>query len=59
VFLDSAEKAADLPIVAQLQGYKKEGVQIAASPFADPQGWKLVATRYAKNTGKASPVMIT
>lgn len=52
VFLDSAEKAADLPSLAQLQGYKKDGIQIVAPPlFAllDTANGKLVASSYAKN----------
>jgi glycerophosphoryl diester phosphodiesterase len=52
VFLDSAEKAADLPSLAQLQSYKKDGIQIVAPPlFAllDTANGKLVASSYAKN----------
>jgi len=52
VFLDSAEKAADLPSLAQLQSYKKDGIQIVAPPlFAllDTSNGKLVASSYAKN----------
>ena len=52
VFLDSAEKAADLPSLAQLQSYKKDGIQIVAPPlFAllDTADGKLVASSYAKN----------
>jgi len=56
VFLDSAQKAADLPGLAQLQGYKKEGIQIVAPPiFAllDVHDGKLVASAYAKNARRA------
>lgn len=56
VFLDSAEKAADLPTLAQLQSYKKEGIQIVAPPiFAllDTDFGKLVASSYAKNAKQA------
>ena len=56
VFLDSAEKAADLPDLAMLQSYKKDGIQIVAPPiFAllDTSDGKLVASRYAKNAKQA------
>ncbi len=62
VFLDSAEKPADLPSLAQLQSYKKEGIQIVAPPlFAllDAQDGKLVASSYAKNTKLAGLGIIT
>ena len=52
VFLDSAVKAADLPDLATLQSYKKDGIQIVAPPiFAllDTADGKLVASQYAKN----------
>jgi glycerophosphoryl diester phosphodiesterase len=56
VFLDGANKAADLPSLAQLQSYKKDGIQIFAPPiFAllDTQDGKLVASNYAKNAKQA------
>ena len=56
VFLDSAEKAADLPDLAMLQSYKEDGIQIVAPPiFAllDTSDGKLVASRYAKNAKQA------
>ena len=62
VFLDSAEKPADLPSLAQLQSYKKEGIQIVAPPlFAllDAQDGKLVASSYAKNAKLAGLGIIT
>ena len=33
VFLDSAEKAADLPDLEKLIGYRKEGIRIVAPPI--------------------------
>lgn len=62
VFLDSAEKPADLPSLAQLQSYKKEGIQIVAPPlFAllDTQDGKVVASSYAKNAKLAGLGIIT
>jgi glycerophosphoryl diester phosphodiesterase len=62
VFLDSAEKAADLPDLAKLQSYKKDGIQIVAPPiFAllDTQDGKLVASSYAKNAKQAGLGIIT
>ena len=62
VFLDSAEKAADLPDLAMLQSYKKDGIQIVAPPiFAllDTSDGKLVASRYAKNAKQAGLSIIT
>lgn len=56
VFLDSANKAADLPTLAQLQSFKKDGIQIVAPPiFAllDSVDGKLVASSYAKNAKQA------
>ena len=62
VFLDSAEKAADLPSLTKLQSYKKDGIQIVAPPiFAllDTQDGKLVASSYAKNAKQAGLGIIT
>jgi glycerophosphoryl diester phosphodiesterase len=62
VFLDSANKVADLPSLAQLQSYKKHGIQIVAPPiFAllDTQDGKLVASSYAKNAKQAGLGIIT
>lgn len=56
VFLDNANKAADLPTLAQLQSYKRDGIQIVAPPiFAllDSEGGKLVSSSYAKNAKQA------
>jgi glycerophosphoryl diester phosphodiesterase len=62
VFLDGAEKAADLPDLAILQSYKKAGIEIVAPPiFAllDTADGKLVASRYAKNAKLAGLNIIT
>jgi glycerophosphoryl diester phosphodiesterase len=62
VFLDDAEKAADLPSLATLQAYKKEGIAIVAPPiFAllDTQGGKLVPSAYAKHAKQAGLAIIT
>jgi glycerophosphoryl diester phosphodiesterase len=56
VFLDSANKAADLPTLAQLQSYKADGIQIVAPPiFAllDSVDGKLIPSQYAKNARQA------
>lgn len=56
VFLDSANKAADLPTLAQLQSYKADGIQIVAPPiFAllDSADGKLIPSQYAKNARQA------
>jgi glycerophosphoryl diester phosphodiesterase len=52
VFLDGANKAADLPTLAQLQSFKAEGIQIVAPPiFAllESADGKLMPSSYAKN----------
>lgn len=62
VFLDSARMAADLPSLGQLQGYKKDGIQIVAPPiFAllDVRDGKLVPSIYAKNAKQAGLGIIT
>ncbi len=62
VFLDSAEKAVDLPTLAQLQSYKKDGIAIVAPPiFAllDVQDGKLVPSNYARNAKQAGLGIIT
>ena len=62
VFLDSATKVADLPNLAQLKSYKREGIEIVAPPiFAllDTQDGKLVASNYAKNAKQAGLSIIT
>jgi glycerophosphoryl diester phosphodiesterase len=62
VFLDDADKAADLPGLEKLQGYKKEGIQIVAPPlFAllDVKDGKVVASAYAKNAKQAGLGIIT
>jgi glycerophosphoryl diester phosphodiesterase len=56
VFLDGANKAADLPTLAQLQSFKAEGIQIVAPPiFAllESADGKLVPSNYAKNAKQA------
>jgi glycerophosphoryl diester phosphodiesterase len=56
VFLDDAEKVADLPSLEELQGYKQEGIQIVAPPiFAllDVKDGTLAASAYAKNAKQA------
>jgi glycerophosphoryl diester phosphodiesterase len=56
VFLDSAEKATDLPDLEKLISYKNEGIQIVAPPiFAllDAKDDKLVASAYARNARQA------
>ena len=62
VFLDGAEKAADLPDLDKLTSYKKDGIQIVAPPiFAllDAKDGKLVASTYAKNAKQAGLSIIT
>jgi len=56
VFLDDAEKVADLPGLQELQRYKQEGIQIVAPPiFAllDVKDGKLAVSAYAKNAKQA------
>lgn len=56
VFLDDAEKVADLPSLEELQRYKQEGIQIVAPPiFAllDVKDGKLAASAYARNARQA------
>ena len=56
VFLDSANKAADLPTLAQLESFKKDGIQIVAPPIyalLDNVDGKIVASNYAKNAKQA------
>ena len=62
VFLDSATQVADLPNLAQLQSYKRAGIEIVAPPiFAllDVQDGKLVPSNYAKNAKQAGLRIIT
>ena len=62
VFLDSAEKAADLPDLQTLQTYKKEGIQIVAPPiFAllEAKDGKLAPSAYARNAKQAGLGIIT
>jgi glycerophosphoryl diester phosphodiesterase len=62
VFLDGADKLADLPDRAKLISYKNEGIQIVAPPiFAllDAKDGKLVASAYAKNAKQAGLSIIT
>ena len=62
VFLDEAEKPANLPDLETLQGYKNDGIEIVAPPiFAllDVKDDKLVASSYAKNAKAAGLNIIT
>jgi len=62
VFLDSAEKAADLPNLETLISYRQEGIQIVAPPiFAllDAKDDKLVPSTYARNARQAGLNIIT
>ena len=62
VFLDNANKPADLPDLDKLISYKKEGVRIVAPPiFAllDSKDGKFVASSYAKNAKQAGLSIIT
>ena len=62
VFLDGADKVADLPDLAKLISYKNEGIQIVAPPiFAllDTKDGKLSASAYAKNAKQAGLSIIT
>lgn len=62
VFLDAAEKAADLPDLDTLKRYKQEGIQIVAPPlFAllDVKDGKIVASAYAKHAKQAGLSIIT
>ncbi len=56
VFLDSADKAGDLPGLDTLKSYKADGIQLVAPPlFAllDARNGKVVASDYAKNAKAA------
>jgi glycerophosphoryl diester phosphodiesterase len=56
VFLDDAEKVADLPSLEELKGYKQDGIQIVAPPiFAllDVKDGQLAASAYARNAKQA------
>jgi glycerophosphoryl diester phosphodiesterase len=62
VFLDSADKASDLPGLDALKRYKADGIQIVAPPlFAllDAKGGKVVPSDYAKNAKAAGLSVIT
>ena len=62
VFLDGADKLADLPDLAKLISYKNEGIHIVAPPiFAllDAKDGKLLASAYAKNAKQAGLSIIT
>jgi len=62
VFLDGADKLADLPDLAKLISYKNEGIQIVAPPIFALLGakdGKLVASAYAKNAKQAGLSIIT
>ncbi len=62
VFLDNANKLADLPDLEKLISYKREGVQIVAPAiFAllDAKDGKFVASTYAKNAKQAGLSIIT
>jgi len=56
VFLDAAEKPKDLPDLAKLKQYKKQGIRIVAPPiFAllDVKEDRMVPSRYAKDAKEA------
>lgn len=62
VYLDDADKVADLPGLAELKSYKKDGIQIVAPPiFAllDVKDGKIAASAYAKNAKQAGLGIIT
>lgn len=62
VYLDDADKVADLPGLEELKSYKKDGIQIVAPPlFAllDLKDGKIVASAYAKNAKQAGLGIIT
>jgi glycerophosphoryl diester phosphodiesterase len=62
VYLDSAEKVADLPSLEALQAYKKEGIQIVAPPiFAllDMKDGRLIPSSYAAHAKQADLKIIT
>jgi glycerophosphoryl diester phosphodiesterase len=62
IFLEAAEKPADLPDLEKLKQYKKQGVRIVAPPlFAllDVQDNRMVASRYAKDAKEAGLNIIT
>ncbi len=63
VYLDDANTPADLPTLAELQGYKAQGIQIVAPPtFAlldvDPTG-RIVPSAYARDAKAAGLDIIT
>ena len=57
VFLDAAEKPADLPDAERLKAYREQGVRIVAPPLfallAVDAGGKLVPSAYARNAKAA------
>jgi len=56
VYLDDADKVADLPSLEELKSYKKAGIQIVAPPmFAllDLKDGKIVPSAYAKDVKQA------
>jgi glycerophosphoryl diester phosphodiesterase len=62
VFLDEADKVADLPDLEKLKSYKKDGIQIVAPPlFAllDAKDGKLVPSAYAQHAKQAGLGIIT
>ena len=62
VFLDGADKVADLPDLDTLKSYKQDGIQIVAPPlFAllDAKDGKLVPSAYAQQAKQAGLGIIT
>ncbi len=62
VYLDDADKIADLPSLEELKSYRQDGIQIVAPPlFAllEAKGGKVVASDYAKNAKQAGLSIIT
>ena len=62
VFLDDADKVADLPDLEELKSYRKDGIRIVAPPlFAllEAKDGKVVPSAYAKNAKQAGLGIIT
>jgi glycerophosphoryl diester phosphodiesterase len=63
VYLDDAEKVADLPDAGELAGYKAEGINIVAPPMfallAVDGGGNIIPSEYARNAKAAGLDIIT
>ena len=57
VYLEDAERVADLPGYAELAGYKREGIPIVAPPIfallALDEGGRIVPSQYARDARRA------